>query len=241
MDSQVQFRSICRKNGLDLSDAQIELLSKYVALMLEWNGRINLISRKDSENIWTRHILGSLSLLFTHRFPEKSSIIDIGTGGGLPGIPLAIVYPSSSLLLMDSIRKKITAVSAMIAEMPLPNATAVAARAEEVAHTPAYKGRYDYVVARAVAPVVDLIKWCRPFLKPSNPASPADPLPEKGPTLIPPGSIVLLKGGELEAEISAASVRFPGVKIDSVSLVVDGVGPDDLSDKKLLIIRVPAP
>ncbi len=106
IDSKIWFRNICKKNHLDISDEQAELINFYVSYLLEWNKKINLISRQDEENIWLRHILASISFLFKFTFAFGTSVIDIGTGGGLPGIPLAILYPGIKFtLVIPSIKK----------------------------------------------------------------------------------------------------------------------------------------
>src|SRR6266849_10544190 len=117
MDYAVWFRSICQTNHHSVSDEQVDLIVKYVESLLEWNRKINLISRKDEEHIWTRHILGSIAILFHFYFYPGSSLIDIGTGGGLPGIPLAILNRHMDVTLLDSIQKKIRAVSEIVAKL----------------------------------------------------------------------------------------------------------------------------
>ncbi len=236
MEGREFFRNICAKNSFDISAEQIDKLSAYVKLLLEWNGKINLISRRDEENIWTRHILGSTAFLLSSRFKNNSTVVDVGTGGGLPGIPLAILCPDCSFVLADSIRKKITAVENMIASLCLPNVSAIVGRAEEISGTEAYRNKFDYVIARAVAPVADIVRWCRPFLKSAAPGSPEADF--RSVREIPSGTIVLLKGGDLTAEIESAKVKFNPIRINASPIIVEGIGPDDLPDKKLIIIGI---
>src|SRR3990172_6606526 len=103
------FQSICKWNGLSVSDDRLQLLERYVRQLLDWNKKLNLISRRDEENVWTRHILHSASLLFHLSLKQRARILDLGTGGGLPGIPIKILVPSFSVTLVDSINKKTTA------------------------------------------------------------------------------------------------------------------------------------
>ena len=118
---------ICRKNGFELNDGMVQQLEQYVSLLLEWNAKVNLVSRKDQENIWGGHVLHALSMLFRIRLPEEIRVIDLGSGGGLPGIPLAIVNPGWTVGLLDSIQKKCTAVEDIVTRMGL------AARVEVIA------------------------------------------------------------------------------------------------------------
>lgn len=113
------FRTLCVKNGFIPTDLQLEQLNQYVQLLLDWNKKINLISRKDEENIWTYHILHSISPLFKIKMMEGSRIVDIGSGGGLPGIPLKILRPDISLLCLDATRKKTNSISQMVDELKL--------------------------------------------------------------------------------------------------------------------------
>src|SRR5258706_6794358 len=90
-DDTLWFRKICRQNNFSISDNQLDLIKSYVDYLIDWNSKLNLISRKDEHNIWCRHILGSVNFLFDHPFEQNAKIVDVGTGGGLPGIPLAIL------------------------------------------------------------------------------------------------------------------------------------------------------
>lgn len=130
-----------------LSAGQLELVGKLKPLYDEWNSKINLISRQDIENFYERHVLYSLSVAHIIQFQKGSRIIDIGTGGGFPGIPLAILFPDVQFTLLDSIGKKIKAVGEIIRELRLSNAHAVQARAEH------YTGKFDFVLGRAVTAV----------------------------------------------------------------------------------------
>ncbi len=233
MHSAVWFRNICRRNNLNLSDRQIELLSRYVDLLLGWNEKINLISRKDSDNIWSRHILGSIAFLFHFSFHPKATLLDLGTGGGLPGIPLGIVRDDLQITLIDSTQKKIRAVRDMLASLKLSNVQAVAARAEEIGRKAEFSQKFDYVIARAVAPVSDILKWGRPFLAPGRKTQPE---PAKG--NIPLGSIVMLKGGDLAEEIAKARLHAKEASITTHTVVVDGLEESsDLYDKKIIIVQ----
>ncbi len=214
----------------------MERLSRYRELLLEWNGRINLISRKDQEHAWDTHILLSLSHLFLLRFPDAARVLDLGTGGGLPGIPLAIMLPECSFTLVDSIRKKTTAVAAMAEALALPNVTVVNARAEEINHLPQHRNIYDIVTARSVSDLTNLLTWALPFLH-RRPG--AVPVPGGAPgTPIVRSSLVTLKGIEIGTELDAARKAFPRVVIESRPLVFRGSEGLVNTDKQLIIAHL---
>ena len=154
--SLLEFRRIVRTNGLSVSEEQFALMERYVGLLLDWNGKINLISRRDQENVWFAHMLHSVSPWFFVDLAPGLRVLDLGTGGGLPGIPLAVLRPDLKLTLLDSIRKKVDAVRQMAGELGLTNVDAVVGRAEEIGREASHRHSYDVVVARAVARLTDL-------------------------------------------------------------------------------------
>jgi len=192
-----QLAEICGRNGLSLSSSQLDQLSQYGELLRETNQKVNLISRKDEENIFEKHILHSLTLAMPavvgFEFNQGEKIFDIGSGGGLPGIPVKIVRNDLTITLCDSIAKKMIAVQEMIGGLPLTGITTIIGRAEESAKKPQHKGRYDKIISRAVAPLDELVGWTRDLLKPN-------------------GMLISLKGGDLSEEIK----RTTGAKIISV-------------------------
>ncbi len=135
---------IINKYFPDLSKNQKDKLGKLGALYQEWNDKINVISRKDFEFFYERHVLFSLSISKHIKFKDNTKIIDVGTGGGFPGIPLAIMFPNVEFLLIDSIGKKIKVVEEVVSALGLENVKAKKARSEEI------KGTYDFIVSRAV-------------------------------------------------------------------------------------------
>lgn len=139
----------------DLSEKQIKQFSQLAELYEFWNAQINVISRKDIDALYLKHVLHSLGIAKVQAFLPGSKILDVGTGGGFPGIPLAILYPESEFLLIDSIGKKIKVVEAVAEAIGLKNIKAVHGRAEKA------KGEFDFIVSRAVTNMDDFTKWTR--------------------------------------------------------------------------------
>ena len=139
----------------DLTAIQIEQFEKLEALYNFWNAQINVISRKDIEEIYTKHVLHSLGIAKVQAFKPGTKILDIGTGGGFPGIPLAILFPETNFLLVDSIGKKIKVVNEVISALGLTNVKAENMRAELV------KEEFDFIVSRAVTKMEDFVKWTK--------------------------------------------------------------------------------
>ena len=173
----------------DLTEVQIEQFDKLKAIFLEWNERINVISRKDQDNFYERHVLHSLGIAKMIHFTDGSQILDVGTGGGFPGIPLAILFPKCNFFLVDSIAKKIMVADEVIENLGLKNVTTKAIRAESV------EGKFDFVVSRAVTRMNKFIPWVVKKVK------------TKGQNSYPNG-IFYLKGGDLEEELDEISYDF---------------------------------
>ena len=166
----------------DLSETQQNQFQQLEALYKDWNQKINVISRKDIDNLYIRHVLHSLAIPPVVRFRAGADILDLGTGGGFPGIPLAILYPDTNFTLIDGTRKKITVVQEIADAIGLKNVTARQIRAEEL------KGKFDFVVTRAVARLDKLVVWSQRLIKNTERHA------------IPNG-ILALKGGDVKAEV----------------------------------------
>ena len=162
-----------------LTDRQKEQFALLGTLYPEWNDKINVISRADIDQLYTRHILHSLAIAKFNLIDQSQNILDVGTGGGFPGIPLAIMYPEKRFTLIDSIGKKITVVQDIIEKTGLTNATAIKLNSNDI------KDKFDTIVSRAVTAFPNFLKQTRKAL-------------EKSPT----SSIVYLKGGDFEEEIA---------------------------------------
>ncbi len=211
-------------------------MSRYVELLKEWNKSINLISRKDVESIWSHHILLSIAFLFKVEFTDSAKILDLGTGGGLPGIPLSIIRMNVSFVLLDSIRKKTMAVEEMVASLKLPNASVICSRAEDLNKLNNYKNAFDAVIARAVSGLENLVAWGIPFLKKAatqtaSPATSGKVVVSNSPALI------TMKGGDTQVEIEKTLRRFPDVKIHSMDMTFNGSELLQNSDRKLIVVQ----
>jgi 16S rRNA (guanine527-N7)-methyltransferase len=192
----------------DFSPAQLQQLAALEAVYKEWNDKINVISRKDIDGLYEKHVLHSLVIAAAFEFTPGMEVIDIGTGGGFPGIPLAIFFPGTKFHLVDSIGKKLKVVEAVREAAGLSNITTQHGRAEEIKNR-----KFDVAVSRAVAPLKELWTWSRPLLqkprKHPTPAATAGPQPGTEPPagLPQPSGLLCLKGGDLAAEISDSGVR----------------------------------
>lgn len=174
----------------DFSSKQISQFGQLSAIYSEWNEKINVVSRKDIDSLYERHVLHSLSIAARYPFVSGLEIIDIGTGGGFPGIPLAIYFPDVHFHLVDSIAKKLKVVEAVVDTLGISNVSVEHTRAENI------KGRkFDFAVSRAVAPLGDLWKWSRPLLRKERKM---DDLKN---------GLICLKGGDLTAEIAFSQTR----------------------------------
>ncbi len=237
IDSSLRFSKICRDNGLPLDEHRVGLLRRYVELLREWNVKVNLISRRDEENIWWSHILHSISILFFITPGEGMRVLDLGTGGGLPGIPLAILRNDLHIMLLDSIRKKTAAVQDMVEQLALPNVRVQTGRAEELHEKSGLSGVFDIVVARAVAPLEDLVRWSRPLLRTTKGEQVSHRLPTPAGRPLSTPLLVALKGGDLSQELRRAQQRARNAIISPSTLVFSGSEDLGLEDKRLVTVE----
>ncbi len=181
---------LIRKYFPALTAHQYEQIEALKPLYADWNAKINVISRKDTDQFYERHVLHAMGIAKVCRFKPEAQVLDIGTGGGFPGIPLAILYPRSNFHLVDSIAKKITVVNAVQEALDLSNIKAEQARAEKL------KGQYDFIVSRAVTQMPRFMSWTRGKLRKGNEAGSMA------------NGILYLKGGDLSEELA----DFPRAK-----------------------------
>lgn len=176
--------NIIQKYFPNLTALQAEQFAQLEVLYNDWNAKINVISRKDIQNLYEHHVLHSLGIAKVVNFKDGTTVMDLGTGGGFPGIPLAILFPNVQFHLVDSIGKKVRVANEVATAIGLKNVKFSHARAEEI------KEQYDFVVTRAVMPMVDLMKVARKNIK-------------KEQHNAVPNGIIALKGGELAGEIAS--------------------------------------
>jgi len=187
---------LIRKYFPELASSQLEKFRLIEALYLEWNSRINVISRKDMEHFYEHHVLHSLGIAKVLQFQPGAQVLDVGTGGGFPGIPLAIIFPETNFLLVDSIGKKIKVVQEVADAAGITNVKAIHSRAEDV------KGKFDFVVSRAVTTLPDFIKWVENKIKRENRNTLKN-------------GILYLKGGDLAAELAPLQNKYQVFNLSS--------------------------
>ncbi|NOX46247.1 MAG: 16S rRNA (guanine(527)-N(7))-methyltransferase RsmG [Chlorobi bacterium] len=174
---------IVQKYFPGLTDLQKSQFKMLLPLYKDWNHKINVVSRKDIDQLYERHVLHSLAIARFVQFVPRTSVLDVGTGGGFPGIPLAIMFPGAQFHLVDSIGKKIKVVEAVASELKLQNVTSEKIRAEDI------PGSYDFVVSRAVTSLPVFYGWVKGKIKKQNRNSIRN-------------GIVYLKGGDFETELA---------------------------------------
>lgn len=180
----MQSSSVITEYFPSLTEKQKQQFNRVGALYKEWNEKINVVSRKDIENIYTNHVLHSLGIAKVMSFNPKAEILDVGTGGGFPGIPLAILFPETHFHLVDSIGKKITVVNEVAKALELKNVKAEQIRAEQV------RGKYDFVISRAVTRMKEFYGWVHTKIKDQETTHALD------------NGILYLKGGDLDEEMN---------------------------------------
>jgi 16S rRNA (guanine527-N7)-methyltransferase len=170
------------RHFINLSSTQVDQLSALGALYKEWNAKINVISRKDIDNLYPHHVLHSLAIAKYVQFNANDVVLDAGTGGGFPGLPLAIMFPKTSFTLADSIGKKLTVIDAIASSIGVANITTIHSRVESL------PGGYDYVVSRAVTRLDDMWRWVGGLIRQDTSRNTAN-------------GLLYLKGGDISTEI----------------------------------------
>ena len=201
----------------DFTPAQLKQFAALDPLYKEWNNKINVISRKDIDGLYEKHVLHSLAVAAAFQFEPGMEILDIGTGGGFPGIPLAIFFPEVKFLLADSIAKKLKVVDAVVGALELKNVTTQLVRVEEIKNK-----KFDFVVSRAVAPLKDLWRWSKPLLKKNHESLVQSRESETNYEFrtmnseLPPPGLICLKGGDLTNEIHDSGTRPRVMEISDI-------------------------
>ena len=207
MDSQV-----ISKHFSNLTEKQLHQFNTLKGLYQEWNAQINVISRKDEDNFYLHHVLHSLAIAKIINFHAGTRILDIGTGGGFPGIPLAILFPDTQFVLVDSIGKKIKVVNGVAESLGLKNVQGIHERVEKI------PGQFDFIVSRAVAPLGDLLFWTKDKLNPENNNDLAN-------------GWICLKGGDLTDELSKIKKHIRSYSIS------DWFEEEFFETKKIIYVR----
>lgn len=196
----------------DFSPKQIEQFAALKELYTDWNSKINVISRKDMDNFYKHHVLHSLAIAAKFEFIKDMQVMDLGCGGGFPGIPLAIMFPEARFHLVDSINKKLKVVSEISAAIGLDNLTTQHSRAEDIKNR-----KFDTVISRAVAPLKDLWHWSRPLIQKNKIALAGVP-----------NGLICLKGGDLTQEIFESGCKPMVWEIEKIF-------PDEFFAEKYLL------
>jgi 16S rRNA (guanine527-N7)-methyltransferase len=196
----------------DLTEKQLKQFESLKVLYQEWNAQINVISRKDEDNFYIHHVLHSLAISKIINFQSGTQILDIGTGGGFPGVPLAILFPEAQFVLVDSIGKKIKVVNGVTESLGLSNVSGIHERVEKI------PGQFDFILSRAVAPLDDLLFWTKDKLNPKNNNELAN-------------GWICLKGGDLTDELSKIKKH---IRTYSIS---DWFNEDFFETKKIIYVR----
>ncbi len=224
MDNQEQYlrelKSYFWENNLSPDIYQMERLAHYASLVVQKNEVINLVSRKDIEKVVENHVF--ISAFISQYIPDKfSRFLDIGTGGGFPGIPIAIMRPLMKGVLVDSITKKIESVSEFIKKMKLSNATAVNDRVESPEFIAKYANSFDVIVSRATVPLIVLVRYALPLMKEKT-------------------ILLSLKGGEIEEEVETAGTKYKS-HIKKSTIFELGYKPTNTrneKEKKLILLEL---
>jgi 16S rRNA (guanine527-N7)-methyltransferase len=174
----------------EITDTSWTALRQYTGLLREWNGKINLVSRKDMDRLETKHLAHCLTITHFLRLMPKAQILDVGTGGGLPGIPLAICYPQARFTLMDSIGKKVMVLEDMVEKLGLQNVEVRRGRVEEMPK----RRSFDFVIGRAVTALPTFFNWVNNKIRKGSRNSPAN-------------GILYLKGGDYTEELKASGLH----------------------------------
>jgi 16S rRNA (guanine527-N7)-methyltransferase len=214
----LEFWTICSANNIILSKKQIDNIERYVKELLYWNEKVNLISRKDYENVLVKHILHSLAPLKYLDIKHKARVLDVGTGGGLPGIPLKIARPDIFITLVDSIKKKTKIVEMLANHTGERNIDVIATRAENLHEFKKNDKKFDLIVTRAVASAANVLAWTKKVRK--NKAI-----------------YIFYKGGDLSDEIKQAKTENKNIDISVIDIDFVGVPEFKANEKKLLICK----
>lgn len=203
--------------GMSYPPDMIGHFAEYRKLLLDWNQRVNLISRKDEARIVTRHFIDSLGLLTVEAFPSNSRVMDLGSGAGFPGIPLKLIRPDLRISLVESKRKKALFLRQVIEKLELDRIEIVMGRVEELVEG---LGPFDFVVSRSVTDLITLVRWSKDYLKPTG------------------GSLIAIKGPDVEKELEKLKSIIPDLNVKRVHSSEYSPFPRILRPKKSVVVFV---
>lgn len=205
--------------GIDLNETEVNEFTLYKELLKEWNEKINITSITDDVEIDIKHFIDSITPLRTNIFKDNIKLIDIGTGGGFPGIPLKIIKKDIEVLLLDSTNKRISFLEEVINRLGLKDITALHGRAEELGRNKDYRGKYDIAISRAVASLDTLCEYCLPFVKVG-------------------GYFISMKGSDVDAELKEAenSIKVLGGKLKDVNIM--NLPNSDINHSLIIIEKI---
>lgn len=212
----MELKTILQSVSIDLTDEQIGQLEKFIDLLITKNQELNLTSIKDRNEVIIKHVIDSLMLVPHVEMKEGTAVLDLGTGGGLPGIPLAIVYPNLQFTLVDSVGKKVKAVEEFANVLNLNNVKTLTARAEELGQDPEHREQYDRVLTRAVAPLRILIELAYPLVHLN-------------------GKMVAYKGPDYVNELAASTTAIRSLDAEQPQVRQYSL-PEGMGDRTLIII-----
>lgn len=212
-----EFWTILSANNIIINIEQIERFKRYERELVYWNEKVNLISRQDCQNIIERHFLHSLSILKYVELPTKARCLDVGTGGGFPGLPLKIALPEIYMTLSDSISKKMKITEMFAKHTELRNIECKLGRVENLQNDKKYNQYFDVICSRAVAKTEKIIEWTLPLLKNT-------------------GKFILLKGGDLTNEINDAKTKYKQLSFKTININMIGCDWINNEGKKIIVI-----
>ena len=214
--NKIDFKNRLDNSGIQITDFQIRSFEKFSDLLLAWNKRTNLISKADEAFIIERHVLESLSVLLIYDIPKNSFILDIGSGAGFPALPISLIRPDLTFLLVESKRLKTLFLKDVVDQLGLQNVQVICERAEKLSENLKWRECFDFALCRAVASLDIVYGWTRDLIKPM-------------------GCLIAWKGGDVQAEIKKILSEYQNIFVEERKMDENLVRPE--RDKKIILIQ----